>query len=59
MSPSSPIFNISSMPRRSIQLLIVVQGIDAAGKDGTCWHVITAMNPQGTTVTGFKQPTRR
>ncbi|MBL8905653.1 MAG: polyphosphate kinase 2 family protein [Rhizobiales bacterium] len=38
-------------------LLIVVQGIDAAGKDGTCWHVITAMNPQGTTVTGFKQPT--
>ena len=38
-------------------LLIVVQGIDAAGKDGTCWHVITAMNPQGTTVTSFKQPT--
>ena len=22
-----------------------------------CWHVMTAMNPQGTTVTGFKQPT--
>ena len=38
-------------------LLIVLQGIDAAGKDGTCWHVMTAMNPQGTTVTGFKQPT--
>ncbi|QNT68845.1 polyphosphate kinase 2 family protein [Defluviicoccus vanus] len=37
-------------------LLIVLQGIDAAGKDGTCWHVLTAMNPQGTTVTGFKQP---
>lgn len=37
-------------------LLIVLQGIDAAGKDGTCWHVFTAMNPQGTTVTGFKQP---
>ena len=37
-------------------LLIVLQGIDAAGKDGTCWHVMTAMNPQGTTVTGFKQP---
>ncbi|MFO0994547.1 MAG: polyphosphate kinase 2 family protein [Hyphomicrobiales bacterium] len=42
---------------RKHSLLIVVQGIDAAGKDGTCWHVITAMNPQGTTVTGFKQPT--
>jgi PPK2 family polyphosphate:nucleotide phosphotransferase len=38
-------------------LLIVLQGIDAAGKDGTCWHVMSAMNPQGTTVTGFKQPT--
>jgi PPK2 family polyphosphate:nucleotide phosphotransferase len=38
-------------------LLVVLQGIDAAGKDGTCWHVMTAMNPQGTTVTGFKQPT--
>lgn len=38
-------------------LLIVLQGIDAAGKDGTCWHVLAAMNPQGTTVTSFKQPT--
>lgn len=37
-------------------VLIVLQGIDAAGKDGTCWHVVSAMNPQGTTVTGFKQP---
>lgn len=38
-------------------LLIVLQGIDSAGKDGTCWHVLSAMNPQGTEVTGFKQPT--
>ncbi|MGE4372470.1 MAG: polyphosphate kinase 2 family protein [Xanthobacter sp.] len=37
-------------------LLIVLQGIDSAGKDGTCWHVLRAMNPQGTQVTGFKQP---
>jgi PPK2 family polyphosphate:nucleotide phosphotransferase len=37
-------------------VLIVLQGIDAAGKDGTCWHVMSAMNPQGTSVTGFKQP---
>jgi len=42
---------------RKHALLIVLQGIDAAGKDGTCWHVLAAMNPQGTTVTGFKQPT--
>ncbi len=39
--------------------LIVLQGIDAAGKDGTVWHVMTALNPQGTTVTGFKQPTEQ
>ncbi len=42
---------------RKHALLIVLQGIDAAGKDGTCWHVLAAMNPQGTTVTSFKQPT--
>lgn len=38
-------------------LLVVLQGIDAAGKDGTCWHVMAAMNPQGAFVKGFKQPT--
>ncbi|MCJ8144350.1 polyphosphate kinase 2 family protein [Ancylobacter sp. A5.8] len=38
-------------------LLIVLQGLDAAGKDGTCWHVVSAMSPLGTTVTSFKQPT--
>lgn len=42
---------------RSRALLIVLQGIDGAGKDGTCWHVVGAMNPQGVKVTGFKQPT--
>ena len=42
---------------RKHALLIVLQGIDAAGKDGTCWHVMRGMNPQGTRVTGFKQPT--
>ncbi len=38
-------------------LLIVLQALDAAGKDGTVNHVLSAMNPQGTTVTGFKKPT--
>jgi PPK2 family polyphosphate:nucleotide phosphotransferase len=38
-------------------LLIVLQGLDAAGKDGTVDHVMSIMNPQGATVTGFKQPT--
>jgi PPK2 family polyphosphate:nucleotide phosphotransferase len=31
--------------------------MDAGGKDGTVNHVFSALNPQGTTVVGFKQPT--
>lgn len=42
---------------RKHSLLIVLQGIDGAGKDGTCWHVMRAMDPQGVQVQGFKQPT--
>ena len=42
---------------RKHALLIVLQGLDAGGKDGVVYHVISAMNPQGCTVTGFKQPT--
>lgn len=42
---------------RRHSLLIVLQGIDGAGKDGTCWHVMSAMDPQGVNVVGFKQPT--
>lgn len=38
-------------------LLIVLQGLDAAGKDGVCWHVISGMDPQGCKVQGFKAPT--
>lgn len=38
-------------------LLIVLQALDAGGKDGTVDHVIAAFNPQGASVTGFKQPT--
>lgn len=38
-------------------LLIVLQALDAGGKDGTVNHVMSAMNPQGTTVTSFKAPT--
>ena len=38
-------------------LLILLQALDAAGKDGTVNHVLSAMNPQGTSVTGFKKPT--
>jgi PPK2 family polyphosphate:nucleotide phosphotransferase len=38
-------------------LLIVLQGLDAAGKDGVVRHVITGMNPAGCKVIAFKQPT--
>jgi PPK2 family polyphosphate:nucleotide phosphotransferase len=39
-------------------LLICLQGRDAAGKDGTINHVLSAMNPQGCLVTGFKVPSK-
>lgn len=37
-------------------LVIVLQAMDAAGKDGLIKHVFTALNPQGVQVTPFKQP---
>src|ERR1019366_1648815 len=40
--------------RRS--LLVVLQGIDAGGKDGTISHVMSGLNPQGVDVTSFKVP---
>jgi PPK2 family polyphosphate:nucleotide phosphotransferase len=42
---------------RSHSLLICLQGLDAGGKDGTISHILGAMNPQGCSVTGFRQPT--
>jgi PPK2 family polyphosphate:nucleotide phosphotransferase len=37
-------------------LLIVLQAMDAAGKDGTIKHVMSGINPQGCSVTSFKTP---
>ena len=37
-------------------LLIVFQAMDAAGKDGAIKHVMSGLNPQGTQVFSFKQP---
>ena len=37
-------------------LLIILQGLDAAGKDGTIRHVMGGINPQGCRVTSFKRP---
>ncbi len=38
-------------------LLIVLQGMDASGKDGVCRHVISSMNLMGVQVKAFKKPT--
>jgi PPK2 family polyphosphate:nucleotide phosphotransferase len=47
-------YSLYAEGRRS--LLICLQGLDAAGKDGTIAHVLGAMDPQGTRVCGFKVP---
>ncbi len=38
-------------------VLAIFQAMDAAGKDGTIKHVFSGLNPQGTSVESFKQPT--
>src|SRR5271168_1422221 len=38
-------------------LLIVLQGMDTAGKDGTISHIFSGINPQGCEVAAFKVPT--
>lgn len=38
-------------------ILIVIQGMDASGKDGLTRDVFTSMNPQGVNVKSYKEPT--
>src|ERR1700722_18498496 len=38
-------------------ILIVLQGMDTAGKDGTIRHIFSGINPQGCDVSSFKVPT--
>lgn len=40
-------------------VLIVIQAMDAAGKDGAVKHVTTGINPQGVDVTSFKTPSHQ
>jgi len=42
----------------SYSLLIIFQAMDAAGKDGTIRNVMSGLNPQGTQVFSFKEPSR-
>ena len=39
-------------------LLIILQALDAAGKDGVVRHLFSGINPQGTSVFSFKQPSK-
>jgi PPK2 family polyphosphate:nucleotide phosphotransferase len=38
-------------------LLVIFQGLDAAGKDGAIRHVLSGVNPEGCEVSSFKEPT--
>lgn len=40
-------------------LLIILQGMDTSGKDGTIRHVMGGLNPQGCRVVSFKAPTEK
>lgn len=59
--------NATKLPRlqeklyaeRTRSILIVLQGMDTSGKDGTIKHVVGAMNPQGCRITSFKAPTKQ
>ncbi len=37
-------------------VLLVLQGLDASGKDGTIGHILTGVNPQGCRVVSFREP---
>jgi PPK2 family polyphosphate:nucleotide phosphotransferase len=43
---------------QSKALLVVLQGMDTAGKDGTIRHIFSGLNPQGCQVASFKVPTQ-
>jgi len=40
------------------RLLLILQGMDTSGKDGTTAHVVGQVNPQGVSITSFKAPTK-
>jgi PPK2 family polyphosphate:nucleotide phosphotransferase len=48
-------YRLSAERKRA--LLIILQGLDTAGKDGTIRHVMSGLNPEGCDVTSFKVPT--
>jgi PPK2 family polyphosphate:nucleotide phosphotransferase len=53
------LFNLQTLLAASdkFAVLVVLQAMDAGGKDGTIRHVMTGLNPQACSVTAFKVPT--
>ena len=45
--------------RNTYALLVMLQAMDTAGKDGTIRHVMSGVNPQGTQVHSFKAPSAK
>src|SRR3989304_115231 len=56
----SELFDLQSVLRAESKhgILIVLQGRDAAGKDGTVKRVFSGLDPAGVSVFAFKQPTK-
>jgi PPK2 family polyphosphate:nucleotide phosphotransferase len=55
----SRLFNLQErlFAEQKRSVLLVLQGMDTSGKDGTITHVIGNLNPQGVLISTFKQPT--
>lgn len=58
------ILNLSELQEKlyasnRFSILIVIQAMDAAGKDSVIKHVMSGLNPQGVNVTPFKTPTHQ
>jgi len=53
------LFNLQNLlfAEQKHSVLIILQGMDAAGKDGTIRHVFSSMNPMGVNIKAFKAPT--
>jgi PPK2 family polyphosphate:nucleotide phosphotransferase len=49
-------YQVRLSAQKDYGVLLLLQGIDAAGKDGTIKHVMSGVNPQGVEVHSFKQP---
>ena len=50
--------NTCSTPMQANRCSSCCRALDAAGKDGVIRHLFTGMNPQGTSVFGFKEPSK-